>query len=240
MSEAGGAYDFRIGRKLRCLVEQSGLNTIVGEDDWYDRELNFQGPAGPEIARNWETRLARMIAPKAFFGFRYDDFCRAFMKEITANRIRPAAVFGSLWGGGGRRVEMNIRFAQKADVPFLGCNDTHVTEKTLVRKIDDRQILIAENEGVPVGWLRFGFFWDEIPFANLLYILSPFRGCGFGKALMAAWEDEMQKEGFSIFMTSTQDNETAQHFFRKLGYRDAGGFMPADEAYELMMIKETR
>lgn len=132
---------------------------------------------------------------------------------------------------------MNIRFARKSDVTFLVRNETHVHKKILAKKIEDRQILIAEDDGEPVGWLRFGFFWDEIPFINMLYVLEPNRSCGIGKALMTAWEKEMYEEGFSVFMTTMQKNETAQDFYRKLGYRDAGGFTPAGEAYELIMIK---
>ena len=33
------------------------------------------------------------------------------------------------------------------------------------------------------GWLRWGLFWDEHPFMNLLYLLEPYRG----KGLAASW-----------------------------------------------------
>ena len=39
-------------------------------------------------------------------------------------------------------------------------------------------------------------------------------------------------------MTSTQANETSQHFYRKLGYRDMGGFTPFGEEYEIIMGKQ--
>lgn len=82
MSEQSGFYDNRIGRKLKCLLEQNGLDVIVEDNDWYDRELNFSGPALPEIAENWEARLGRLRAIKGYYGDRYDDFCREFMAAI--------------------------------------------------------------------------------------------------------------------------------------------------------------
>ncbi|MEZ3421217.1 MAG: GNAT family N-acetyltransferase, partial [Eubacterium sp.] len=39
-------------------------------------------------------------------------------------------------------------------------------------------------------------------------------------------------------MTSSQANETAQHFYRKLGYRDAGGFFPFCKDFEILFTKE--
>ena len=39
---------------------------------------------------------------------------------------------------------------------------------------------------------------------------------------MRYWEDEMRRQNHGMVMTSTQSDETAQHFYRKLGYRDAG------------------
>ena len=35
----------------------------------------------------------------------------------------------------------------------------------------------------------------------------------------------MRAQGFHAVMTSTRADETAQHFYRKLGYRDCGGLL---------------
>jgi SAM-dependent methyltransferase len=85
-SGSGGAYDFRIGRKLGDLMEQNGLDVIVREDDWRDRELNFTGPAPQEIVRSWEARLARMVSLKSYFGGRYADFCREFLEALKSEK----------------------------------------------------------------------------------------------------------------------------------------------------------
>ena len=39
---------------------------------------------------------------------------------------------------------------------------------------------------------------------------------------MSFWEDMMHQQGFDLVLTSTQVNEMAQHFYRLLGYQEAG------------------
>ena len=57
----------------------------------------------------------------------------------------------------------------------------------------------------------------------------------------APWEDEMRGLGYKMVMTSTQADEQAQHFYRKLGYVDRGCLVldgtPFEQAQEIFMIK---
>ena len=48
---------------------------------------------------------------------------------------------------------------------------------------------------------------------------------GFGKILMEYWEEDMKSKGYDMVLTSTQVDEEAQHFYRKLGYKDCGGII---------------
>ena len=48
-------------------------------------------------------------------------------------------------------------------------------------------------------------------------------------------ETEMKNQGFGLVMTSTQVDESAQHFYRKLGYKDCGGFVIDIPNYEQPM-----
>lgn len=82
-SYQGGNYDFRIGSKIKSFMEENGLQVVVEEDDWYDKELNFRGKASEEIIKNWEARLNRMIKLKSCLGEKYPEFCRDFLNTIS-------------------------------------------------------------------------------------------------------------------------------------------------------------
>ena len=94
------------------------------------------------------------------------------------------------------------------------------------------------QDGSFAGFLRYGLFWDSIPFMNLLFLLEEYRNQGIGTALVAFWEDRMRKEGFSRVMTSTQSDESAQHFYRKLGYMDTGALVLPEQPMEIILRKE--
>ena len=76
----------------------------------------------------------------------------------------------------------------------------------------------------------------------MLYVADAYQGKGYGKALMVFWEEEMRRLGYKMLMTSTQVDEQAQHFYRKLGYQDAGGLLISiheiQQPMELFLIKQ--
>lgn len=132
---------------------------------------------------------------------------------------------------------MLIKYADSDSFKWLAEVEKHITSETLLDKINNRQILIAEVEGREIAYLRFGYFWDNIPFMNLLFVEDNYRKQGVGKGLVEYWEAEMYKLGHSLVLTSTLSNEEAQHFYRKLGYQDAGGFTLPGEALEIILVK---
>lgn len=130
-----------------------------------------------------------------------------------------------------------ILIAKETDFDFLIKVDKHISEERLRKKIEDREILLVIEEGEVLGWLRFSYFWDEYPFMNMLFVIDGYRGQGLGKKLVSHWEERMYKEGHKFVMTSTQSNEQAQHFYRKLNYCDIGGFIMPNEPLEIMLFK---
>jgi trans-aconitate methyltransferase len=77
-----GGYDFRMGSKLRSLMERQGL-TILEERRLDDRELSFQGRAEPEVLQAWRDRLARMKALKDFSASRAPGFEQEFLDALS-------------------------------------------------------------------------------------------------------------------------------------------------------------
>ena len=133
---------------------------------------------------------------------------------------------------------MTMRLADPADLDWLAAHDHHIAREELAESVRRGRVLMAEEGDGPVGWLRWNLFWDNTPFMNLLYLLDGFRGQGLGKALVSRWEADMAAQGHALVMTSTQSNEEAQHFYRGLGYRDAGALLLPGEPTELLFIKE--
>ena len=132
-----------------------------------------------------------------------------------------------------------IRTAGEQDLEFLVAHDRHVSRAELERLIHARRIDVLEDDGVVQGWLRWGMFWNTVPFLNMLFLLETERGIGLGREMLSHWERQRAKEGFRKVMTSTASNELAQHFYVHMGYVAVGGFFPEPgEPYELLFRKE--
>lgn len=132
---------------------------------------------------------------------------------------------------------MNIRIANKSDLSILVHYDKHISGDELAYSMMRERILIIEENNHLIGWLRYNLFWDNTPFMNMLYILEDYRGKRYGKVLTLFWEEQMKRLGYELVMTSTLSNEGAQHFYRKLGYRDAGSLLLPQEPLEIIFIK---
>ncbi len=130
-----------------------------------------------------------------------------------------------------------IRYAERSDLRTLAALDKHVSEDELERVIDSRRIIVSEMDDI-VGWLRFGLFWDELPFMNMLFVIEKERGKGYGALLCDFWENEIRSRGYKLALTSTLSNEDAQHFYRKRGYKDCGSLILPNEPLEIILLKE--
>lgn len=134
---------------------------------------------------------------------------------------------------------ITIRYVEQRDISFLLENDHHLSESKCEEKIAMNEIILAVGESnQPIGWLRFNYFWDEIPFMNLLMVASQYRGKGIGREIVTFWEESMSSRGHNLIMTSTLSNENAQYFYRKLGYKDSGSLLLEQEPLEIIFTKK--
>lgn len=135
-----------------------------------------------------------------------------------------------------------IRYIQMCDREFWFRLDRHLPEAEYEKKVRDRQGYVLLKDGRPLGLLRYNLFWDNTPFCTMLYVVSDFQGQGYGRKLMEHWEKDMKTQGYDMVLTSTQADEQAQHFYRKLGYKDCGGFVidleRQRQPMELFFIKD--
>lgn len=132
---------------------------------------------------------------------------------------------------------MRITFADPVDFDYLAETDPHVRAEILKRKIERQEVIVGWRNDRRAGWLRYGYFWDELPFMNMLYVHDELRGQGIGTRLVTFWENEMRKSGHERVMTSTLSDENAQHFYRKLGYEDCGCLILPGEPLEILFMK---
>ena len=130
-----------------------------------------------------------------------------------------------------------VEFATHDDVAFLCQADARNSKITIAEQVARQEIIVARLDGEVVGWLRLAYFWDSLPFMKDLHVVESHRGQGIGTAIVTFWEDQMRQRGHNRVMTSTMSSETAQHFYRKLGYTDVGGFVLPGEPLELMLWK---
>ena len=137
--------------------------------------------------------------------------------------------------------KMNIRYIQEDDKKFWYTLDKHLPETEFMNKVRDKRGYVLLEGDIPIGLLRYNLFWDNTPLCTMLFVDRNYQGKGYGKKLMEYWEDDMKSQGYKILLTSTQVDENAQHFYRKLGYKDCGGFvldLPEDsQPMELFLIK---
>ena len=132
---------------------------------------------------------------------------------------------------------MTVRIATMNDLSRIVEQDRHISPEELKSLISLGRVAVAEDEESFLGWMRWNLVWDNTPFLNMLYLLEPHRGKGYGKTMMAWWEREMRAQGFDTLMTSTASDEYAQHFYQKLEYTAVGGFSLPGESYELIFVK---
>ena len=132
---------------------------------------------------------------------------------------------------------MYIDFVGATDLDYLVARDRHLSSGALERKVELREVLLLWHDDKRAGFLRFGYFWDEIPFMNLLWVQESLRSRGLGTRLIAFWEKEMLESGYEMVMTSSLSNERAQHLYRRLGYKDCGSMLMPDEPLEILFSK---
>lgn len=128
-----------------------------------------------------------------------------------------------------------IRYVRPEDKEFWYSLDRHLPEAEFDGKVRDKRGYVLEEDGKPIGLLRYNLFWDNTPFCTLLFVDWSYQKKGYGRLLMEHWEADMKEKGYGMVLTSTQANEEAQHFYRKLGYKDCGGFVPTVPGYEQPM-----
>ena len=132
---------------------------------------------------------------------------------------------------------MDIRIASQNQYGQLAELDHHISTEMLAHKIDQGEIIVALEDELILGWLRYGYFWDSIPFMNMLTVIEKYRGKGIGTQLVSHWETVLREKGFNEVLTSTLADERSQFLYRRLGYQDCGALIFPSEPLEIILRK---
>ena len=115
-----------------------------------------------------------------------------------------------------------VRIAVNDDLTFVG-QDGYVAPEILRRKIVAGEVLIAELEGMAVGYLRLEFLWSSIPYIALIRVDERSRRRGVGRALVQFVEQQLLARGHSVLYSSAQANEPEpQAWHRRMGFKECG------------------
>lgn len=136
---------------------------------------------------------------------------------------------------------MNIEFVKSEDKDFWMSIDKHVNDKGFSDKVFTQTGYVMWDKDIPVGLFHYSVLWDNLPFLNFIFVRDEYRGKGFATEAMEQWEQKMKAQGYKMLLISTQVDEGAQHFYRKLGYVDCGGLVlhntPFEQPMEMFMRK---
>ena len=137
--------------------------------------------------------------------------------------------------------KIEITKVKEEDQDFWMGIDRHSGEKGFLDKIRGGSGFVVWYKGVRAGLFHYCILWARRQFLKCMFISEEYRNKGLGRAALQYWEREMKKLGYSMVLLSTQADEDAQHFYRKLGYVDCGGIVfsgtPLEQAMEIILRK---
>jgi ribosomal protein S18 acetylase RimI-like enzyme len=130
-----------------------------------------------------------------------------------------------------------IRHAVADDLDMVKHSDWLDCDKLAV-KIQSREVIVCSDNGQITGILRWGWFWDHLPFINFIWVEEGFRREGRARRMVAKLQAGTEGKNYGMILASTQSDELdGQKFFRGIGFVDAGGFTIRSQALEVVLVK---
>ncbi|MFX1561404.1 MAG: GNAT family N-acetyltransferase [Promethearchaeota archaeon] len=116
-----------------------------------------------------------------------------------------------------------VRFAGPELLEWCVVEDSYVTEQVIRHKIVNDEIIIAELDGKPIGYLRLEYLWSNIPYIGVIFVNEDYRNEGIGQKILAFLEDYLRSRGHDVLYSSSQANEPEpQAWHRSVGFVESG------------------
>jgi len=117
---------------------------------------------------------------------------------------------------------IQVRFAGLQDLPFVS-QDGYIPPEGVVRKIEAREVILAEIDGQPVGYLRLEYLWSLVPYIALVTVEPACRRIGVGQAMLGFVLHFLAEAGHEWLYSSSQaDEPEPQAWHRHMGFQDCG------------------
>ncbi|MFW9975471.1 MAG: GNAT family N-acetyltransferase [Candidatus Thorarchaeota archaeon] len=116
-----------------------------------------------------------------------------------------------------------VRFAGPEVLEWCVVEDVQVTEQVIRHKIINDEIIIAELDSQPIGYLRIEYLWSNIPYIGVIFVIDDYRNEGIGGKILTFLEDYLRSRGHDVLYSSSQVNEPeAQAWHRSVGFIESG------------------
>ena len=121
-----------------------------------------------------------------------------------------------------------IREAVAADIDAVRRVDASLNQRETPPEIvrstaSDGRLLIALDEDEPIGYVRWQYFWDDIPQCVLVRVMPSYQRRGAGRELYRALEERLRASGHAFWISSLEeDNERSRLFHEAFGFRRMG------------------
>jgi len=120
-------------------------------------------------------------------------------------------------------MKINIRFGSKSDYDISKDFDRFIQNEYLIWKLNNNEILLAEQENQIVGYLRLEYLWTKTPYIGLIIVLDQYRRQGVGKLLLNELSVYLKNKGHDKLYSSSQVNESdPQNWHRHMGFKETG------------------
>lgn len=120
-----------------------------------------------------------------------------------------------------RLADIAYRAWEKGILPLLTERDgmREAEQRRLTQAVSEQlpRIIVAEVDGIPVGWCSRSQRRAYIPF---LFVMPELQGHGLGSLLLRRMESMLELEGAErVHLETPADNVGAVRFYEKQGYR---------------------
>jgi len=120
--------------------------------------------------------------------------------------------------------QIEVRFANQADLDAcIALDHPAVPAEVIRRKVEEREIIVAEKTGQLLGYLRLEYLWSVVPYVALVWVVADQRHRGIGRAMLRYLENVLREQGHRALYSSSQANEPEpQAWHRRVGFQECG------------------